>query len=324
MGAPSPRARKPMPKSYLAVCALAFFVAFRANCSGHSPAVPSRAADGQLAILSLIDGGSCFLYKVDLVTGSRRRLTHLSSGCEADPSLSHDGRLIAYSVAAARGERSSIWIAGVDGSTPHRLTPPDADAFDPVFALGDTKLYFAGSGYQGSYSPIARPGHHDVDIYSINVDGTQETRLTEQHLYEVNSVSISPDGQQILISTSRYPIGSLLEDYSVKDFHAVHTVYQPHVKLEPSGGAILYKAVYMPDSQQIAFLAASDPGSGTFNYNLYEMSAITGSDSRQLTSLTGVIDNLTVVGADRIALVQGSQVFLCDSRTSSVTKIGSN
>lgn len=313
-----------MYKRCPAGCALVFFVANLGLCSGQSPTVRTPAEKSEPVVLSLIDGDTCFLYRLDPVTGSRMRITHLSSGCEADPTLSRDGRLIAYSVAAARGEKSSVWIVGIDGSDPHRVTPPDTDAFDPVFAPGDAKLFFAGSSYQGSYSPIARPGNHDVDIYSIGIDGTQKTQLTQQHLYEINSMSLSPDSQEILISTSRYPVGDLLEAYSVGDFHSAHLVYQPHVRHEPSGGAIIYKAVFMPDGQQIAFLAATDSGTGTFNYNLYEMSAFTGGELRQVTSLTGEVDSLTVIDAHRIALVQGSQVFLCDSQTSSVTRIGSD
>jgi Tol biopolymer transport system component len=293
------------------------------NTAGRVTYSPS----GTQTVFSVPSGKSCFLLRVDTSTGKTTRVTNRKKGCEFDPSFSRDGKKIAYALADVHGAAGWLRVVDADGTNDHPLIAngDNEDDDHPVWALGDQKIFFLRSRFFGHYSPLVGPRRHDLDIFSVSLDGKQVSEVTEQHLYEITSLSISPDGEHLLVSTSRYPIGDLIEEYEVKKPQAPHSVYQPHVPREPSGpdaGPVFGDAVYS-DDLTILFLAASSTSpDADFDYNVYSMDSVTGGSVQQITFGKGMAYNLESSPDRKSAIfARNDDIYWVDLQTHAVKKL---
>lgn len=213
----------------------AAFVAFRIIAPSRSesqqnfaPHEGQQAASlaGDAVLLSQASGSSSFLYRKDPSNGTTQRLTSASSGIESEASFSHDGKLVVYCFASSPESKSSVWLIGVDGKNAHSITATDVDALHPVFSPDDSTVFYTASSFTGNHSPIARPARHDWDVFSIPVQagpaiaGAAATRVTHASFYDLQSLDAVADGlnvggTKILVSTTGYPIGALLEEFNL-------------------------------------------------------------------------------------------------------------
>jgi Tol biopolymer transport system component len=258
--------------------------------------------DGQFIVLSRSNGSSSFLYRVALDTGKATRLTQTERGFEGSPSFSPDGKRIAFAYRPNRSSRSRIYIAALDGSGSHPLFSSDSDAddFSPVFTTNGDRVYFARSAFFGNYSPIARPGQHEWDIYSVDADGRNLRQITNEHFYQISAPSLSTDGKKMLFSTDTED-GSRLAIYTFDNPSKPQTLLQPHVPNEPRS-PIFGSALFTPDGQNVLFLAASEGRRGAAcDYDVYRMS-LRGGSIAKLTSGNGYATGLCVSPDGRKAI----------------------
>lgn len=109
----------------------------------------------------------------------------------SDPSLSPDGRQVAFSVRetdydANRG-RNSIWITPAGGGAPKRLTGADLGAAGARWSSDGASLYFLA----------AKDGVGQV--WQIDAKGGAPRQITWMPL-DVNNFRLSPDGKRLLVS----------------------------------------------------------------------------------------------------------------------------
>lgn len=226
--------------------------------------------------------GESRIYVQSPGAGSAHRLTNRTNGWETFPALSRSGNVVAYALSDGAAAKSEVWVSRIDGSHAHRVSAPEEDAFMPAFGIDERTLFYVISRFTGHYSPIARPRRHDFDIVKVIIDpdgpvaGAVSTELTQQHFFDLRSLSVSPDGERFLLSTSGYPIGSLIEEFDIAKPLQIKRIFQPHVPNEPSLGASFGEASYVGDGMQIIFTAASEGKDGTYNYCVYQMSDVTG------------------------------------------------
>jgi Tol biopolymer transport system component len=84
--------------------------------------------------------------RVDLRTGERKRLLKDA----ADPDISPDGRTIVFvHVVDGQLDPTGLWIAGIDGSDPHKLFGRDSFYYvqTPRFAPRGDAIVFSGAGH---------------------------------------------------------------------------------------------------------------------------------------------------------------------------------
>jgi Tol biopolymer transport system component len=84
--------------------------------------------------------------RVDLRTGERKRLLKDA----ADPDISPDGRTIVFvHVVDGQLDPTGLWIAGIDGSDPHKLFGRDSFYYvqTPRFAPKGDAIVFSGAGH---------------------------------------------------------------------------------------------------------------------------------------------------------------------------------
>ncbi|HLW54773.1 MAG TPA: hypothetical protein VKW06_18195 [Candidatus Angelobacter sp.] len=239
--------------------------------------------DGQSVVLSREQGDSTFLYRVPLTGGPGTRLTSATMGVESAAAYSPDGKHIAYVYRSPQNQHSHIFVMDADGNNTHPLfaSVEDADDLFPKFARNG-KIYFARSTFFGNYSPVARPAHHDWDIYSTDIDGQNVRPLTHDRFYEISEPSLSADGSKIMFSTETQA-GSQLQIYAL-DSDAPLVTAQPHVPNEPKS-PIYAGAIFSPDGRSVILLAASQ-GRGLFSYDVYRMD-LASKTVEQLTTASG-------------------------------------
>ncbi len=219
-------------------------------------------------------------------------------------------------------------MVGADGRNPHPITGKDEDALHPVFSPDDSRVFYAASSFTGNHSPIVRPARHDWDVFSVPVQSgaipadAGPRRITHTSFYDLQSLDVSadevnPGGTKVLISTSGYPIGALLEQFTGgalgKDM-----IFQPHVPGESSMGPSYGEARFIQDGMAVLFLAATDTSGGNYDYNVYSMSDVTGSDIKQLTHLKGMTTELRVLPDGKVTFVNGGTAQVLDVGTQTV------
>jgi hypothetical protein len=277
---------------------------------------------GNTVLLSQTSGSSSFLYRKNLSNGTSVRLTSASRGIESEASFSHSGKLVVYSFSYSPDSKSAVWVVGADGSNPHALTGKDEDALHPVFSPDDSKVFYAASSFTGHYSPVVRPARHNWDVFSIPVqsNGTTAssaaTQITHASFYDMRSLDIIADpvnqgGTKLLISTTGYPIGALLEEFNL-GASGRDKIFQPHVPGESSVGPSYGEARFIHDGMDILFLAAADTSGGNYDYNVYTMSDVTGSGIKQLTHLKGMTNELKLLSNGKATFVNGETTFVLD------------
>jgi Tol biopolymer transport system component len=136
--------------------------------------------DGIIVYSSLISGYSN-LWTIDPESKSRRQLTsnHFE---EYTPSVSYDGRFIAY--ASEHDTTPHIWVMDIDGNNQRSLTTGGLDDYLPRFAPNNHSVYF------DSYRDKGRR-----NLWKISVNGGDPIKVTDKY---IDNQGISPDGQFIL------------------------------------------------------------------------------------------------------------------------------
>lgn len=287
--------------------------------------------NGGTILFSHSQGASSFLY-VKRPASPGKRLTAAAGGIESEASLSHDGRLVVYAFTSGPEAKSAIWIVGIDGTHAHQITSSEEDALHPVFSPDDSTVLYAASGHTGHSSPIAAPRRHDWDVFSLpaqpsgNVQGATPQQRTHSSFYDLQSLDVaadlaSPKSVKILISTTGYPIGSILREFSLGDAGR-EKIFQPRVSGAPEPEPVFGDARFLHQGMDIVFLAASNPPSGgNFDYNVFSMSEVTGSELKQLTQLKGMISDLRVLPDGNVTFVNGEHIYLLNSVDHSIHQL---
>ena len=117
-------------------------------------------------------------------------LTPLVSG-GGFPTWSPDGKKIAFQAVAAPGQLREIFVINVDGTDLTNLTNHPADDYRPDWSPDGRKIAFTSN----------RDGHEQ--IYVMNADGSNVTRLTFTEAARDLAPDWSPNGRRIVFQSNR-------------------------------------------------------------------------------------------------------------------------
>ncbi len=147
---------------------------------------PNWSRDGKELVFNR--GG--LLYALPVSGGTPRKIdTGFATRCNNDHGLSPDGTLLAISDQSQEDGRSLIYVLPAAGGTPRRVTPLGPSYWHGWSPDGKTLAYCAERG--GEY-----------DVYTIPVEGGEETRLTTAPGLD-DGPDYSADGQWIYFNSER-------------------------------------------------------------------------------------------------------------------------
>lgn len=156
--------------------------------------------DGNLVLFeSSAFGDNSEIYMSNLDASSVTRLTE-NSADDYNPRRSLDGSRIVFT--SIRDGNPEIYIMDSDGSNQTRLTNSPGNDDSAEISPDGSKIVFS------SQRDIANPdGWFHSDIYLMNIDGTDVSRLTS---FEYNSSpSFTPDGSKVLFHNESNPNGGI-------------------------------------------------------------------------------------------------------------------
>lgn len=197
--------------------------------------------DGKYIIFSIHENDRINIYRINK-DGSG--LTSLTSSAEDnfDASYSPDGAQIVFSSTEgvqrtipfrSNGpslykdlQRANLYLIDSDGSNKRRLTNGPGQHTSPIFSPDGQRIYFRFSReFKDLYSQGSASFWGDSDVYSVNIDGTNLSAVTDEKFADLLPPSISPDGKQILIyALIRYG------QYYYEDGFWMFSIDQPQVK----------------------------------------------------------------------------------------------
>lgn len=132
---------------------------------------PTYSQDGTKIAFRFPAESKSDIYVMSLSTGSIIKLT--STRSESEPDWSSDGLKIAFT--STRNGDADIWIMDYDGKNQKQLTFGPTNDFSPSWSPDGEKIAFVSD--RDSENPELI-GLRNYEIYTMNADGSDQTRLT--------------------------------------------------------------------------------------------------------------------------------------------------
>lgn len=173
-----------------------------------------------------------------------RRLTRTDG--DTGPSWSPDGTKVVFtrsleeeSAVCGLPACEQIWVVNADGRNQRPLTSVEDDAWGPVWSPDGMRIVFSKRDFERETDDVT---DFEADIYVMNPDGTEETRLADLAGAE-EGPAWSPDGKEIAFSTARGEEG---------DIYVMNADGSELTRLTDLGGVEI-APTWSPDGERIAF-----------------------------------------------------------------------
>jgi Tol biopolymer transport system component len=162
------------------------------------PSLPDYSPTGQKITYTSCEGTlgkDLGISAINVGGGGKVQVTHLTHNNTDDeePSYSPDGKKIVYT--SWDGHDTEIYTINSDGTGKFQLTNNRTIDQNPSYSPDGKKIVFAGAGRNFPYLPRS----YDEEIYTIDVDGKNRDRLTDNATYDYYP-AYSPDGRRIAYS----------------------------------------------------------------------------------------------------------------------------
>src|SRR4029078_928723 len=144
------------------------------GCTGETTTQPLTTTTGQKAIEPIVAGQIVFYdittsYGIYIANPDGSRVGRISpqGALDIDPSVSHDGKRIAYSNAFPNGNDWNIYVMNADGTNRVRVTNLTGSNDRPAWSPDGKRIAFESTA-----------DHSYNQVYVVNADGTGLTALT--------------------------------------------------------------------------------------------------------------------------------------------------
>ena len=203
-------------------------------------------------------------------------------GFTADPAISRDGTLIAYT--SDRGGNLDIWVQQIAGGTPLQLTRDDFDEREPAFNPDGSRIVFRSERNGGG-------------LYTVSTFGSEQPRLLAP---QGRRPLFSPDGQRVAYWTGTF-IGFSASPHSYRTFVVPAEGGAPQ---ELPGMTGARSPVWSPDGRSLLVFGSQDKAPKTSTYDWW-LVPLDGTAPIK----TGVVDRLRSLGVDLTPLSVGPDAW---------------
>lgn len=229
---------------------------------------PNWTPDGKFLIVN----SNGRLQKVGVAGGTPETIdTGFAIRLNNDHGISPDGKTMAISDQSQEDRRSRIYVVPIEGGTPKLVTPKAPSYWHGWSPDGKTLAYCAERG-------------GEFDVYTIPVEGGEETRLTTAKGLD-DGPEYSPDGQYIYFNSDRTgmmqlwrmkPDGSAQEQLTTDEYNnwfphpspdgklLVFLSYEKDVTGHPANKDVMLRIMSLAD-KKIRVLTKLFGGQGTIN-----------------------------------------------------------
>lgn len=191
---------------------------------------PDWTPDGKY----LIYNSEGLIYKLPADSSREPELidTGFATKCNNDHLISPDGKLMAISHRSLPDGRPTIFVLPGDGGEPKQVTP-------------SLPSYMHGWSPDGKMLTYCANRNGEMDVYTISIDGTNETRLTASEGLN-DGPEYSPDGEYIWFNSMRTGLMQIWRmktngnEQTQTTFDEDRNSWFPH--LSPDGKNIVYIA----------------------------------------------------------------------------------
>src|SRR5688572_2919090 len=153
--------------------------------------------DNKSIVLAISNGAISNLYIFSLAEEKLTQLTD-DKGYYSRPVFSPLGDRILFVSKDLAAETSDLYSIDVDSKKITRLTDGKTYVTEAAFMPGGNEIIYCGAGTITNYSPMARKAPHDIDLYSINADGSHSKKLTHFSAYQFSDITANLKGDTVL------------------------------------------------------------------------------------------------------------------------------
>lgn len=248
---------------------------------------PDWSSDGTRIVFALESGGFSFTREIFVVNADGTNLTQLTnSGRNSSPHWSPDGtRIVFYRFGGTVG----IYVMNADGSNQTQLTNSPYD-HSPRWSPDSSRITFIS--IRDDPSPTTC-NDCNVEIYSMNADGSNQTRLTNNPRFDA-SPEWSPDGTRIVFKSLR---DNKINIYVMNADGTSQTRLTNYTE-----DSDVVSPIFSPDGMRIMFSS----GYSFFDELITSQSYVMNADGSNLVRLTNTAVDVYEAGLDWQALPQAA------------------
>ena len=220
--------------------------------SGNLSPIFDVSPDNKNIVVAISDGQASNLYIFSLEENKLTQLTN-DKGYYSRPVYSPKGDKIIFLSKNLEAESSDLCSIDINTSKITKLTNGKTYVTEGSFMPNGNEIIYCGAGTITNYSPLARKAPHDIDLYSIALDGSNSKKLTNFSAYEFSSIAPNQKGDTLLCKLIIKGVEGI---YLVSLFDTSKTKIEASNNPRPEIGESFYGTpAYSKDNRQISFTA---------------------------------------------------------------------
>ncbi|MEO6611603.1 MAG: hypothetical protein ABIT05_05345 [Chitinophagaceae bacterium] len=208
--------------------------------------------DNKSMVVAIANGpiSNFFIYSL-----TEDKLTQLTDdkGYYSRPAFSPVGDKILFLSKNLEAETSDLCLLDIKTKKIAKLTDGKTYVTEAAFMPNGSEIIYCGAGAITNYSPLARKAPHDIDLYSININGGVSKKLTNFSAYEFSGINPNLKGDSLLCKLIVEGVEGI---YLVSLSDTVKTKIEAINNPRPEIGESFYGSPsYTKDNKQISFTA---------------------------------------------------------------------